>query len=99
MRGVTTTMWFVTLVKNTQPATKDNAMVMQDLQKTAESWGVKFHNGFFTLGPYDAVWITEAPDEKTALRVAMLFNGKLGGSSTSMPAVAAEEVIGWLMKM
>ena len=71
---------------------------MQENVKTAESWGVKFHQGFFTLGPYDAVWITEAPDEKTALRVAMLFQ-TMGGSSVSMPAVAQEEVIGWVMKM
>lgn len=73
-------------------------MTMQGLQKEAESWGVKFHQGFFTLGPYDGVWITEAPDEKTALRVAMLFNGKLGGMSTTMAAVAVDEVMGWLMK-
>ncbi len=91
-------MWFVTLVKNTQAPTKENAMQMQELQKTAESWGVKFHQGFFTLGPYDGVWITEAPDEKTALKVAMLFSD-LGGSSTTMPAVAIEEVLGWIQKM
>jgi uncharacterized protein with GYD domain len=92
-------MWFVTLVKNTQAPTKENAMMMQENMKTAESWGVKFHQGFFTLGPYDAVWISEAPDEKTAMRVAMLFNSKMGGSSVSMPAVASDEVMGWVMKM
>lgn len=70
---------------------------MQENMKTAESWGVKFHQGFFTLGPYDSVWISEAPDEKTALRVAMLFQ-RMGGSSVTMPAVAQEEVIGWVMK-
>ena len=91
-------MWFVTLVKNTQAPTKENAMTMQGHMKTAESWGVKFHQGFFTLGPYDAVWISEAPDEKTALRVSMLFS-TMGGSATSMPAVSQEEVMGWVMKM
>jgi uncharacterized protein with GYD domain len=91
-------MWFVTLVKNTQAPSKEAAMKMQENQKTAESWGVKFHQGFFTLGPYDGVWITEAPDEKVALRVALLFNS-MGGSSVSMPAIAADEVMGWAMKM
>lgn len=71
---------------------------MQENMKTAESWGVKFHQGFFTLGPYDAVWITEAPDEKVSLRTAMLFQS-MGGSSVTMPAVSQEEVIGWVMKM
>lgn len=71
----------------------------QEVMKEAESWGVKFHQGFFTLGPYDAVWVTEAPDEKTALRVALLFNSRLGGSSVSMPAVAFDEVMGWVAKM
>ncbi len=90
-------MWFVTLIKNGQPPTKENAMQVQEKMKTAESWGVKFHQAFFTLGPYDAVQLSEAPDEKTALRVALLFSD-LGGSSVSMPAVAMEEVMGWLMK-
>ena len=91
-------MWFVTLVKNTQAPSKENGMKMQENMKTAESWGVKFHQGFFTLGPYDAVWISEAPDEKVALRVAMLFSS-MGGSSVSMPAVSSDEVMGWVMKM
>lgn len=92
-------MWFVTLVKIHQPPSKENAMKMQENMKTAESWGVKFHQGFFTLGPYDSVWISEAPDEKVALRVAMLFNGNGGSSSVSMPAVSQEEVMGWVAKM
>jgi uncharacterized protein with GYD domain len=91
-------MWFVTLVKNTQAPTKEAAGQMQEHMKTAESWGVKFHQGFFTLGPYDAVWISEAPDEKTALRVAMLFS-QMGGSSVSMPAVSSDEVMSWVAKM
>ena len=91
-------MWFVTLVKQDQAPTKEAAAQMQEHMKTAESWGVKFHQGFFTLGPYDAVWITEAPDEKTALRVALLFSS-MGGHSTSMPAVSSEEVMSWAAMM
>jgi len=91
-------MWFVTLVKNTRAPAKEDAMTMQEHMKTAESWGVKFHQGFFTLGPYDAVWITECPDEKVALRVAMLFSS-MGGHSVSMPAISSEEVMGWAAKM
>ncbi len=91
-------MWFVTLVKNGQPPTKENAGQVQAKMKEAESWGVKFHQAFFTLGPYDVVQLSEAPDEKTALRVAMLFS-EMGGSSVTMPAIAMEEVMGWLMKM
>ena len=74
-------------------------MAEQEAMKQAESWGVKFHQGFMTLGPYDSVWISEAPDEKVALRVAMLFNSKFGGSSVSMPAISFEEVMGWVAKM
>ncbi len=92
-------MWFVTLVKQATAPTKENAEKAQETQKEAESWGVKFHQGFMTLGPYDGVWITEAPDEKTALRVAMLFSSKLGGNSTTMAAIPFEEVMGWAQKM
>jgi uncharacterized protein with GYD domain len=91
-------MWFVTLIKGGQPPNKDNAMQVQAKMKEAEKWGVKFHQAFFTLGPYDAVQISEAPDEKTALRVALLFSD-LGAESTTMAAVDMQEVMGWLMKM
>ena len=91
-------MWFVTLVKQDRAPTKEASMQMQEHMKTAESWGVKFHQGFFTLGPYDAVWISEAPDEKVALRVAMLFSS-MGGHSVSMPAISSEEVMSWAAKM
>ena len=92
-------MWFVTLVKNAKAPTKEDAMTIQATMKEAESWGVKFHQGFVTLGKYDGVWITEAPDEKVALRTAMLFNSKLGGNSSTMPAISFEELMGWLQKM
>ena len=90
-------MWFVTLFKTGQPPSKENAMKVQEMMKEAEKWGVKFHQAFFTLGPYDGVQITEAPDEKTALRVSMLFSQN-GGSSTTMAAVDMGEVMGWLMQ-
>jgi uncharacterized protein with GYD domain len=91
-------MWFVTLVKGLHPPSKEDAMKMQEHMKTAESWGVKFHQGFMTLGPYDAVWISEAPDEKTALKVSMMFS-TMGGSATTMAAVSNEEVMSWAAKM
>lgn len=92
-------MWFVTLVKNTRAPTKEDGLTIQAAIKETESWGVKMHQGFVTLGPYDGVWITEAPDEKVALRAAMLFNSKLGGESTTMAAISFEEVMGWIQKM
>jgi uncharacterized protein with GYD domain len=92
-------MWFVTLVHQPHAPRKEDAPVVQAAMKEAESWGVKFHMGFFTLGQYDGVWITEAPDEKTALRVAMNFNAKLGGQSVTMPAFSFEEVMGWAAQM
>lgn len=91
-------MWFVTLVKQDQAPTKEAAGKMQENMKMAESWGVKFHQGFFTLGPYDAVWISEAPDEKVALKTAMLFSS-MGGHSVSMPAISFDEVMSWAAKM
>ena len=98
MRPKAAAMWFVTLVKNLHAPTKEEAGQMQEHMKTAESWGVKFHQGFMTLGPYDAVWISEAPDEKTALKVSMLFSS-MGGNATTMAAVSNEEVMSWASKM
>ncbi len=85
-------MWFVTLVKWRRKPTKHDADAMTAYWAEAEKSGVKRHNVFWTLGRFDAVIITEAPDEKTAMKFALNTPTDLGATET-LVAVSREEAI------
>ena len=87
-------MWFIRLVKIKSAPTKDSMEWSNKVRGEAEKWGVKFHETFFTLGKYDVVNIFEAPDEKTAMRVAMLFAPESEGNT--LVALSREEVDSWM---
>jgi uncharacterized protein with GYD domain len=91
-------MWFITLLKlkkapNPEEAEQMNKMMMD----AAEKMGVKIHQGFMTLGAYDSVWITEAPDISGPMRMSMM--GIDGASSETLVAVSYEEAMGWMKKI
>ena len=87
-------MWFVRLVKLRSPLTKEKNQWMNDMRAEAEKWGVKFHMTLFTLGRYDVVAIFEAPDEKVAMRLSMLFAPEV--AAETLTAVSRDEVVSWL---
>ena len=74
-------MLFITLVKLRKKLSK------ADMERMKA--GMKESKMYFTLGRYDAVIVSECPDEKAHMKIAMQF-GDLG-SSESMVAVSAEE--------
>ncbi len=88
-------MWFITLVKmkkapNAQEAEAMNKMMMDAAQKM----GIKIHQGFMTLGRYDAVWITEAPDISGPMRMSMM--GADGASAETLVATSYEDAMKWM---
>ncbi len=89
-------MWFVTLVKFKRQPTKAEADAMTERWKEAEKWNIKLHHSFWTLGRYDAVTITEAPDEKTAMKFAMDVAKTGIGATETMVAVSRDEAVSWL---
>lgn len=91
-------MWFIRLVRLKDPPTKQSMADVNKVRAEAEKWGVKFHWTFFTLGRYDVVNIFEAPDMKTAMRVAMVLAPWTRGAET-LEAVSRDEVNGWVQSM
>jgi len=88
-------MWFITLVKmkkapNPQETQKMNKM----MQEAAQKMGIKIHQGFMTLGRYDAVWISEAADISGPMRMAMM--GADEASSETLVATSYEEAMKWI---
>jgi len=85
-------MWFITLVKFRRKPTKHDTDAMGAYWADAEKMGVKLHNVFWTLGRFDVVSITEAPDEKTQMKFALNAPTDLGATET-LVAVSREEAI------
>jgi uncharacterized protein with GYD domain len=85
-------MWFIGLVKlRKAPKPEDAAAMDKMMTEAAEKMGVKIHQGFMTLGQYDAVWITEAPDISGPMRLAMM--GTDSASSETLVATSYEEAM------
>jgi uncharacterized protein with GYD domain len=89
-------MWFITLIKlRKAPNAKEAEAMNKMMMEAAQKMGVKIHQGFMTLGRYDAVWITEAPDISGPMRMSMM--GADGASSETLVATSYEEAMKWMM--
>ena len=58
---------------------------------TDQPMGVKIHSIYYTLGRYDVVFITEAPDEKAAMAVLLQFGDDV--ATETLIAVPREEAL------
>ncbi len=85
-------MWFITLVKFRRKPTMEDTSKMNSYWAGAEKMGVKRHMGFWTLGRYDAVFVSEAPDEKSAMKFALNSPTDLGATET-LVAVSRDEAV------
>ena len=88
-------MWFITLVKFRRKPTKADTEAMSKYWADAGKMGVKLHQVFWTLGRFDVVSITEAPDEKTSMKFSLNAPSDLGSTET-LVAVSREEAIKFL---
>ena len=84
-------MIFVSLGKLRKKLTKESIAEASRVIERANKEGAKFLNIYYTLGRYDVVAIFEAPDEKTAMRMAMSL-GDIESTET-LVAVPREEAI------
>jgi uncharacterized protein with GYD domain len=88
-------MWFITLVKMKKAPTAQEAAQMNEMmQDAAAKMGIKIHQGFMTLGRYDAVWISEASDISGPMRMSMM--GADAASSETLVATSYEDAMSWI---
>jgi uncharacterized protein with GYD domain len=80
---------FVTLAKFKVKPTKETIAENLRLTENEVKEGIKNLTAYWTLGRYDAVVITEAPDEKRFMRSLLRRAGWL--SSETLVAMPAEE--------
>ena len=90
-------MWFITLVKMKKaPTPQESEQMNKMMTDAAQKMGVKIHQGFMTLGKYDAVWISEAPDISGPMRLSMM--GADSASAETLVATSYEEAMSWMKK-
>jgi uncharacterized protein with GYD domain len=85
-------MIFINLGKFRKRPTKDLTAETEKITKIAtEKEGVKIIEFYWTLGRYDTVVIMEAPDEKVAMKVNLMYGDFI--SIQTMVAVPREEAV------
>ena len=86
---------FISLVNFTQQGVKnfkDTAGRAAEFRSMADKAGVTIKDLYWTMGPYDAVFISEAPDAQT-VTAAMLALASLGNVRTqTLPAFDSAQV-------
>ncbi len=85
---------YATLVKLTPQALSsmgDPGKAYEEGKKMANQMGMKFIGAYATLGPYDMIFISQAPDEKVAAGMAMAFMTKWGGQTETWTLIPMEE--------
>ena len=87
-------MYFVALVKFRVKPTQEIIAENLKLQAKEEGEGVKVHEIYWTLGRYDAVVISEAPDEKAIMKTALRREANMSFETlTAIPAVEARKLV------
>jgi len=82
-------MLFITLAKFRKKPTKEMGAEAQRLLEQIAKEGGKILGVYWTLGRYDMVILSDCPDEKHHMKVALRFADML--STESLVAVTAEE--------
>jgi uncharacterized protein with GYD domain len=85
---------FISLVKFSGESMKnigDFGSVYQEGMKMGQQMGIKSIGAYATLGPYDAMFIYEAPDEKIAASMVLSIATKQGGETETWTAIPMEE--------
>ena len=86
-------MIFITLIKWKKAPSKELQAEMDKgtkMKEEMEKKGIKL-NLYWTLGRYDAVWVMEAPTEKDAMKVALVWQDII--ETETMVAIPREEAI------
>jgi uncharacterized protein with GYD domain len=79
-------------------AFKDTVDRAEAGQQLAGSFGGSLKEIYWTIGPYDIVVVSEAPDDETATAFALALSAQGNVRTTTMRAFGAEEMRGIVAK-
>lgn len=87
---------YVTLFRSTAEGTKglkESQRYMEEAQKEIREAGGKIINAYALLGRYDFIYITEFPDQKSALKVLLKTAMKGRVAPENLVAIPLEEFL------
>jgi len=84
-------MIFISLNKFKQKPTKKSIAESNKLFDKGAKEGIKILGLYWTLGRYDSILITEAKDEKAAMKAALRWRDML--STETLTAIPREEAV------
>lgn len=73
-------------------AAKDTVKRAETFKKQAEKMGVKVREQLWTMGPYDAIGLLDAPDEAAASRLAIWAGSQGNVKTLTMRCYTAAEM-------
>lgn len=85
---------YISLIHYTEQGVKTFSELSQRLEETkkaGESVGVKLVGYYLTMGQYDAVAISEAPDDATIARLALAASARGNVRTETLRAFSEEE--------
>jgi uncharacterized protein with GYD domain len=86
---------YISLISWTEQGIKaygDSVERYQQARELAEKVGVTLTASYWTLGPYDVVAISEAPDDESATAFALAVSSQGNVRTTTMRAFDADEM-------
>lgn len=87
---------YATLVKFTSEGLKsigELGRAYEEGQKAAQQMGIKSVGAYATLGPYDMMFIYEAPDEKAAAGLCVSMATQWGGETETWTVIPMAEFV------
>jgi uncharacterized protein with GYD domain len=85
---------YVTLIQYTEQGVKnfkDLPSRLEDTRKAGEASGAKLLAYYLTMGQYDAVVVSEAPDDETIARLALEAGGRGNVRTETLRAFTEDE--------
>ncbi|MFQ6050147.1 MAG: GYD domain-containing protein [Candidatus Hydrothermarchaeota archaeon] len=82
-----------TLTDEGRKTIKKNPERIKEVNKEVEAMGVKILSQYTVFGPYDFVNILEAPDNETAIKVAVELGARGTIQTLTMPAMSVDDLI------
>jgi uncharacterized protein with GYD domain len=87
--------YYVSLITWTDQG-RENAATLPDrveqVEKRVNAAGAKTIANWMTMGRYDQVWIGEAPDDETVVKLLMVIAGRGNAVTETMRAFSMDEV-------
>lgn len=90
---------YITLIKWTDQGREKVASLpdrVGEVEKRLEAAGAKNIGNWVTLGQYDQIAVTEAPDDETAAKLALIVAGRGNATTETLRAFTMDEVRGLL---